>query len=194
MPQRAARVRADGVSLVGRCIRRSALAIQHEARTERPPAAPQSNGTDSSGSESHVVWRIDAANAGTPTTGGAAGEGTHPFGEFGISLFRVRAPSYISSCVHFKIPIIVGTAGGLPQTFGHSSRGTLLRSVAPLVVSSRQEVPVMRALFDRVAISLNTVQMLIGSRQDVFRHATDACPCSRGLVPSVWAQQACSNR
>ena len=59
-----------------------------------------------------VVWRIDVANAGTPTTGGAAREGTHPFSEFGISLFRVRAPSYISSCVHFKIPIIVGTAGG----------------------------------------------------------------------------------
>jgi hypothetical protein len=35
-------------------------------------------------------------------------------------------------------------------------------------------------------------QMLIGSRQDVFRHATDACPCSRRLVPSVWAQLACS--
>ncbi len=31
----------------------------------------------------------------------------------------------------------------------------------------------MRALFVRVAISLKTVQMLIGSRQDVFRHATD---------------------
>jgi hypothetical protein len=53
-----------------------------------------------------------------------------PFWEFGIRLFRVRAPSYISSCVHFKFPIIVGTAGGLPQNFGHSSRGTSLRSVA----------------------------------------------------------------
>ncbi len=29
----------------------------------------------------------------------------------------------ISGCVHFKIPIILGTAGGLPQNFGHSSRG-----------------------------------------------------------------------
>jgi hypothetical protein len=38
----------------------------------------------------------------------------------------------------------------------------------------------MRALFVRVAISLKTVQMLIGSRQDVFRHATDTCPCSAG--------------
>ena len=35
-------------------------------------------------------------------------------------------------------------------------------------------------------------QMLIGSRQDVFRHATDACLCSRRLVPSVWTQLACS--
>ena len=45
----------------------------------------------------------------------------------------------------FKIPI-VGRADGLPQTFGHSSRGTWSRSVPPLVGSSRQEVPVMRAL------------------------------------------------
>ena len=108
-------------------------------------------------------------------------------------LKRVRAPSH-NSGFFFLIPIIVGTADGLPQNLGHSSRGTWYRSVAPLVGSSRQEVPVMRALFDRVATSLKTVQMRIGTRQDVFRHATDTCPCSRGLVPSVWAQLACSNR
>ncbi len=102
----------------------------------------------------------------------------------------VRAPFHISSSF-FKIRI--GTADGLPQNFGHSSRGTWSRSVPPLVGPSRQEVPVMRALFDRVAISLKTVQMRIGSRQEVFRHATDTCPCSRGLVPSVWTQLACSN-
>ena len=94
----------------------------------------------------------------------------------------------------FKIRIIVGAADGLPQNFGHSSRATWYRSVPPLVGSSRQEVLVMRALFDRVAISLKTVQMLIGSRQDAFRHATDTCSCSRGLGPSVWAELACSNR
>jgi hypothetical protein len=37
----------------------------------------------------------------------------------------------------------------------------------------------MRALFDRAAISLKPVQMLIGSRQDGLRHATDTCPCQR---------------
>jgi hypothetical protein len=40
----------------------------------------------------------------------------------------------------------------------------------------------MRALFDRVAISLKTVRMLMGSRQDVPRHATGTCPCSTGSV------------
>jgi hypothetical protein len=40
----------------------------------------------------------------------------------------------------------------------------------------------MRALFDRVAVSLKTVQMRIGSRQDVFRHATDAMLAGTGSI------------
>ena len=61
---------------------------------------------------------------------------------WGEWIYELR--TIISSCVHVKISIIVGTAGGLPQNLGHSSRGTQPRSVVPLVGSSRLEVLVMR--------------------------------------------------
>jgi hypothetical protein len=86
-----------------------------------------------------------------------------------------RGPSHISSNVfNPKILVAVGRAGRLAQRPSHISRGPgdLAPISPPLVGCIRQEV--FACHFPQ-----KQTNAYIGSRRDVFRHATDACPCSR---------------